>query len=136
MPEKPLGIRGLKSLSQVEITPLENRSSVSRTVEKQTLKPHMAVAQPDEWMVQIFGDQWNWLTPPVIWGVTCGTLVLWLISGPFLKFNDVWRTGVLLSMTTLTLFLLFIAQKTYTRDIQRLWARLDLLSVEQKTKKQ
>lgn len=62
--------------------------------------------------------------------IALAALVVWAISGPFLKFSDTWQLIINTSTTIITFLMVFIIQNTQNRDNMAINLKLDALMKE------
>ena len=54
-------------------------------------------------------------------------LIIWLASGPFLKFSDTWQLVINTATTVITFLIVFVIQNTQNRDAKAIHLKLDEL---------
>ena len=64
---------------------------------------------------------------PVAFGIACGIIVAWLISGPLFGFSDTWQLIVNTGTTIVTFLMVFLIQNTQNRDTAAIHIKLDEL---------
>ena len=64
---------------------------------------------------------------PVAFGLACGIIVAWLISGPLFGFSDTWQLIVNTGTTIVTFLMVFLIQNTQNRDTAAIQIKLDEL---------
>jgi low affinity Fe/Cu permease len=62
---------------------------------------------------------------PATFGVACGLIVLWGVSGPLFGFSDTWQLVINTSTTIITFLMVFLIQNTQNRDSQAIQVKLD-----------
>ena len=68
---------------------------------------------------------------PWVFVLALGSLIVWMISGPFLGFSDTWQLIINTSTTIITFLTVFIIQNTQNRDNLALNIKLDALLKKQ-----
>lgn len=87
---------------------------------------------PSKWQKRfsLFADLvGKWTGQPLVFLVNVLLVLLWLMSGPFLRFSDQWQLIVNTATTVLTYLMLFVIQNTQNRDSAATHAKLDELLV-------
>jgi low affinity Fe/Cu permease len=69
----------------------------------------------------------RWTGQPFVFLVNVLLVLLWLMSGPFVRFSDHWQLLVNTITTVLTYLMLFVIQNTQNRDSAATHAKLDEL---------
>ena len=64
---------------------------------------------------------------PVTFCLAAAVIVVWGISGPFLKFSDTWQLVINTGTTIVTFLMVFLIQNTQNRDTEALQVKLDEL---------
>ena len=64
---------------------------------------------------------------PWAFGLACGLIVVWLISGPYFHYSDTWQLVINTSTTIITFLMVFLIQSTQNRDAEALQVKLDEL---------
>jgi low affinity Fe/Cu permease len=67
------------------------------------------------------------LGTPAAFLVACGTVLLWLVSGPLFGFSDTWQLVINTGTTIVTFLMIFLVQHTQNRDARALHLKLDEL---------
>lgn len=67
------------------------------------------------------------LGTPAAFLIACGTILLWLITGPLFGFSDTWQLVVNTGTTVVTFLMVFLVQHTQNRDARALHLKLDEL---------
>jgi low affinity Fe/Cu permease len=72
------------------------------------------------------------LGTPAAFLIACGTVLLWLVSGPLFGYSDTWQLVINTGTTIVTFLMIFLVQHTQNRDARALHLKLDelLRSVE------
>jgi low affinity Fe/Cu permease len=70
---------------------------------------------------------------PVVFGLACTSVVVWVISGPFLGFSELWQLTINTGTTIVTFLMVFLIQNSQNRDAETVQIKLDelLRAVEQ-----
>lgn len=69
----------------------------------------------------------EWIGRPWMFVAAVVLLLLWALSGPFLKFSETWQLIVNTSTTIITFLIVFIIQNTQNRDNMAMNIKLDAL---------
>lgn len=64
---------------------------------------------------------------PIAFGVACGLIVIWGLSGPLFHFSDTWQLVINTGTTIITFLMVFLLQNTQNRDTNALQLKLDEL---------
>ena len=64
---------------------------------------------------------------PVVFILSCITIVVWAASGPFFGFSDTWQLIINTGTTIITFLMVFLIQNTQNRDGAAIQAKLDEL---------
>lgn len=56
------------------------------------------------------------LGTPIAFLVACGTVLLWLASGPLFGYSDTWQLVINTGTTIVTFLMIFLVQHTQNRD--------------------
>ena len=64
---------------------------------------------------------------PIVFALSAGIVVLWLISGPFFGFSDTWQLIINTGTTIVTFLMVFLIQNTQNRDSEAMHIKLDEL---------
>jgi len=64
---------------------------------------------------------------PYAFAVAVGTIVAWLISGPFLDYSDSWQLVINTGTTILTFLAVFLLQHSQNKDSRAMQLKLDEL---------
>src|SRR5919205_2265315 len=64
---------------------------------------------------------------PVVFILSCITIVVWAASGPFFGFSDTWQLIINTGTTIVTFLMVFLIQNTQNRDGAAIQAKLDEL---------
>ncbi len=67
------------------------------------------------------------LGTPAAFAVACGTVLLWLVSGPLFGYSDTWQLVINTGTTIVTFLMIFLVQHTQNRDARALHLKLDEL---------
>lgn len=59
--------------------------------------------------------------------VALGLVAVWAVSGPFLRFSEVWQLTINTSTTIVTFLMVFLLQNTQNRDSKALHVKLNAL---------
>lgn len=65
------------------------------------------------------------LGTPAAFLIACGTILLWVVTGPLFGFSDTWQLVVNTGTTVVTFLMVFLVQHTQTRDSRALHLKLD-----------
>ena len=70
---------------------------------------------------------------PVVFGLAVALVVVWMISGPFLGFSDLWQLTINTGTTIITFLMVFLIQNSQNRDAETVQIKLDelLRAIEQ-----
>ena len=68
-----------------------------------------------------------WSGTSLAFVIALGTIVVWLVSGPFFGFSDTWQLVINTGTTVVTFLVVFIIQNTQNRDAQAIHLKLDEL---------
>ncbi len=64
---------------------------------------------------------------PIAFILALGTILAWLVTGPFFSFSDTWQLIINTSTTIVTFLMVFLIQNTQTRDGEAIQLKLDEL---------
>ena|ERR1041385_5036711 len=64
---------------------------------------------------------------PAAFGLSCGVILVWLVSGPFFGFSDTWQLVINTGTTIVTFLMVFLIQNTQNRDSEAIQVKLDEL---------
>ena len=64
---------------------------------------------------------------PLMFMVAVGTIVVWVITGPFFHFSDTWQLVINTATTIITFLMVFLIQNTQNRDTAAIHIKLDEL---------
>ncbi|GAA0195347.1 low affinity iron permease family protein [Glutamicibacter creatinolyticus] len=67
---------------------------------------------------------------PAVFVIAICALVVWAISGPFLKFSDTWQLIINTGTTIVTFLMVFIIQNSQNRDSMAMNLKLEALMHE------
>jgi low affinity Fe/Cu permease len=59
--------------------------------------------------------------------LSCGMILVWLLSGPFVGLNETWQLVINTTTTIITFLMVFLIQHTQNRDTKLLHLKLDEL---------
>lgn len=70
---------------------------------------------------------------PAVFGLACASVVVWVMSGPFLGFSELWQLTINTGTTIVTFLMVFLIQNSQNRDAETVQIKLDelLRAVEQ-----
>ncbi len=69
----------------------------------------------------------GWLGTPAAFALACGTVVVWLVTGPLFGFSDTWQLIINTGTTIVTFLMVFLVQHTQNRDARALHLKIDEL---------
>lgn len=69
----------------------------------------------------------QWTGSSLAFLLAAGTIVLWLLAGPFFGFSDTWQLVINTSTTIVTFLMVFLIQRAQNKDIQSLHLKLNEL---------
>lgn len=84
------------------------------------LYPHNIFNRFSKWTAHYTGS-------PIAFSLACGTILLWLVTGPLFKFSDTWQLVINTATTIITFLMVFLIQNTQNRDTMALQLKLDEL---------
>lgn len=58
-------------------------------------------------------------------GLAAGTIIVWLVSGPFFGFSDTWQLVINTGTTIVTFLMVFLIQNSQNRDSAAIQVKLD-----------
>jgi low affinity Fe/Cu permease len=64
---------------------------------------------------------------PIAFGLACGVLLVWAVSGPLFGFSDTWQLIINTGTTIVTFLMVFLLQHTQNKDARALQIKLDTL---------
>jgi low affinity Fe/Cu permease len=64
---------------------------------------------------------------PATFGIACGIILLWVVSGPVFGFSDTWQLIINTGTTIVTFLMVFLIQNTQNRDTAAMQVKLDEL---------
>jgi low affinity Fe/Cu permease len=64
---------------------------------------------------------------PMAFGLACGVVLLWALTGPLFGFTDTWQLVINTGTTIVTFLMVFLIQHTQNRDTEALQVKLDEL---------
>jgi low affinity Fe/Cu permease len=64
---------------------------------------------------------------PLVFALSCASIVVWLITGPLFGFSDTWQLIVNTATTVITFLMVFLIQNTQNRDTAAIQIKLDEL---------
>lgn len=64
---------------------------------------------------------------PAAFGIAAGIVVVWVVSGPFFGYNEMWQLVINTGTTIITFLMVFLIQNTQNRDTEALQIKLDEL---------
>jgi low affinity Fe/Cu permease len=64
---------------------------------------------------------------PITFFLAAGTVLIWLVTGPFFGFSDTWQLVINTGTTIVTFLMVFLIQNTQNRDTEALQVKLDEL---------
>jgi len=64
---------------------------------------------------------------PSTFGLAVAIVVIWAVTGPLFGFSDTWQLVINTGTTIVTFLMVFLIQRTQTRDTQALHLKLDEL---------
>src|ERR671932_992459 len=64
---------------------------------------------------------------PIVFILSCVTILVWAASGPFFGFSDTWQLVINTGTTVVTFLMVFLIQNTQNRDGAAIQAKLDEL---------
>jgi low affinity Fe/Cu permease len=64
---------------------------------------------------------------PWAFALSCLTILIWLLMGPFFHYSDTWQLIINTSTTIITFLMVFLIQNTQNRDARALHLKLDEL---------
>jgi low affinity Fe/Cu permease len=69
----------------------------------------------------------RWTGSTGAFAIACGTVVVWLISGPFFGFSDTWQLVINTGTTIVTFLMVFLIQRTQNKDAVAIHLKLNEL---------
>ena len=69
-------------------------------------------------IAKILGSAW-------VFALALLVILLWVFSGPFLKFSDTWQLTINTGTTIITFLMVFLIQNTQNRDSDAVQIKLD-----------
>ncbi len=64
---------------------------------------------------------------PAAFGLAAGIVLVWVVSGPFFGYNEMWQLVINTGTTIITFLMVFLIQNTQNRDTEALQIKLDEL---------
>ena len=62
---------------------------------------------------------------PITFGLACGIVVVWALTGPLFAFSDTWQLVINTGTTIVTFLMVFLIQNTQNRDSEATQVKLD-----------
>jgi low affinity Fe/Cu permease len=69
----------------------------------------------------------NWMGHPSAFILSCLSVVIWAVCGPFFDYSDTWQLVINTGTTVLTFLAVFLIQNTQNRDAKAVHLKLDEL---------
>ena len=69
----------------------------------------------------------SWTGSFLAFGIALGTVVGWLISGPFFGYSDTWQLVINTGTTIITFLMVFLIQKSQNKDSKAIQLKLNEL---------
>ena len=81
----------------------------------------------DRLFTRIASRMSTWAGQPIAFVLACGTIIVWLISGPIFKWSDTWQLVINTGTTIITFLMVFLIQNAQNRDASAMQVKLDEL---------
>ncbi len=81
---------------------------------------HLRFFHLARWAARIAGH-------PVVFVLAIGTVIVWVLTGPFFQFSDTWQLVINTGTTVVTFLMVFLIQNSQNRDSIAIHLKLDEL---------
>ena len=69
----------------------------------------------------------RWTGGSTAFGIACGIILVWIISGPLFKFSDTWQLVINTGTTIITFLMVFLIQRAQNKDALAIQLKLNEL---------
>jgi low affinity Fe/Cu permease len=69
----------------------------------------------------------EWTGSSPAFGLACGTIVVWLVTGPLFGFSDTWQLVINTGTTIVTFLMVFLIQRAQNKDAHAVHLKLNEL---------
>jgi low affinity Fe/Cu permease len=69
----------------------------------------------------------RWTGTSTAFGIACGIIAVWIVSGPVFGFSDTWQLVINTGTTIVTFLMVFLIQRTQNKDAMAIHLKLNEL---------
>ena len=79
------------------------------------------------WYGQLAKQASRYSGRPIVFVLAAGSIVVWVVTGPFFGFSDTWQLIINTFTTLVTFLMVFLIQSSQNRDTEAIQVKLDEL---------
>jgi low affinity Fe/Cu permease len=88
---------------------------------------HKKTHRIGQWLEQLSTSVSKWAGRSPAFGLACGVVVVWALTGPFFGYSDTWQLVINTGTTIVTFLMVFLLQQTQNKDTIAIHLKLNEL---------